>query len=550
MQTRETSVLTELIATVTSSLDRAEVLRSVVRLMTEGSGVHACFVYLIDTTSDRLVLEAANRPYEALLGEAALARGEGIGWWVAEHRQPVFIRENAPADPRFRHVPGIDEERFQSFLCIPLLSRAGAAIGVVTAHTEAPREFTREEAEFLISSASLVAGAVENARLYDETRGRVEDLERLVDLGEAVAGADTLDELVAIVVERATTLLRGTRCRVYLLDGASEELALRAAWPDAGAGPERVRLASLGPELARGRRSRVSVPLVAGQELVGLLVAEGTGRLDLARAVASQTAVAIKKVQLIERLTERNLITDFFEGIAAGRAPELLEGPAARLGFDLAGTHVALAARPAGTALEQAIASIGTRVLCERKGDELRAFVPLAGTSADRLLEIVASVRTATGSTASIGLSSACKGPAGLASGLEEARQALVATAIPGAGPIQTFDDLGAYKYLLPVALEGGVRDPMIDAISRLDEYDRQRGTALVGTLEEFLRRHGSISATAEALYVHQNTLRQRLRRIAEISGVDLRRDDWLAVELAVRMARLRRALQPGPADA
>ena len=75
-----------------------------------------------------------------------------------------------------------------------------------------------------------------------------------------------------------------------------------------------------------------------------------------------------------------------------------------------------------------------------------------------------------------------------------------------------TYDDLGPYKYLLRMSLEGDVRDSHRDAVARLAEYDRQRSTSLLHTLEEFLRRRGNISATAEALYVHPNTLRQRLR--------------------------------------
>jgi DNA-binding PucR family transcriptional regulator len=48
---------------------------------------------------------------------------------------------------------------------------------------------------------------------------------------------------------------------------------------------------------------------------------------------------------------------------------------------------------------------------------------------------------------------------------------------------------------------------------------------------------------------VHQNTLRQRLRRIQEVSGLDLRRDDWLMVEIAVRLVHLRRALDTATPD-
>ena len=96
------------------------------------------------------------------------------------------------------------------------------------------------------------------------------------------------------------------------------------------------------------------------------------------------------------------------------------------------------------------------------------------------------------------------------------------------------------------MSLDGDVRDPHRDAVSRLVAYDEERSSALLETLEEFLHHRGNISATSEALHVHQNTLRQRLRRIMQLSGLDLRKDDWLMVELAVKMVRLQQAID-GP---
>ena len=143
-----------------------------------------------------------------------------------------------------------------------------------------------------------------------------------------------------------------------------------------------------------------------------------------------------------------------------------------------------------------------------------------------------------------IGVSSVCQGEAAFAAGFAEAQQALLGTAVlSGKQAVLAYDELGAYKYLLRVAVDGGIRDATVDAVETLAEYDAQRGAQLLATLEEFLRRHGSISATSEALYVHPNTLRQRLRRIAELSGLDLRRDDWLAIEIAVKMVKLEQAL-------
>jgi hypothetical protein len=59
----------------------------------------------------------------------------------------------------------------------------------------------------------------------------------------------------------------------------------------------------------------------------------------------------------------------------------------------------------------------------------------------------------------------------------------------------------------------------------------------------QYLLRRGNISATSDALYIHPNTLRQRLRRIADVSGIDLAQDDWLVVELALKLLKLQRAL-------
>ena len=86
------------------------------------------------------------------------------------------------------------------------------------------------------------------------------------------------------------------------------------------------------------------------------------------------------------------------------------------------------------------------------------------------------------------------------------------------------------------MAVDPGMRDPHRDALSLLLDYDQQHNTALLATLEQFLLRRGSISATSEALYIHPNTLRQRLRRIAEVTGIDLARDDWLVIELALKL--------------
>jgi GAF domain-containing protein len=546
LQTGE-KTLQQIVSTVASSLELTEVLRAVVRLMSEASGVHACFAYLMEDDGQRLVLRAASPPYGRQAGKVVMERGEGLAWWAAERGEPAFIRDNALADPRTKYFPELEEERFQSLLALPVVGRSGEVIGVITAHTEAPREFSDDEVDFLVTSAALVAGAIENARMYEEARLRVSELGQLTELAEAIARAGALDELLHTVVAGARPLLAARACHVYLLDAGSEELARVASDPEPGNARQALGLAELGPELARGgRSSRLAVPLVANGELVGLLVAEGSARVDLGRAVASQVAVGIKKVQVIEQLTEKNLIKDFFEELAGGRPRGDLEGRAARLGCNLELPHVVLVAEPPDEALERALRTVAPGSLFDRREDSLRALVKLPTPNVPYFLERLRKIQANLVSPVAVGVSSVCQGEATFVDGFAEAQQALLGTVVlKGEPALLAYEDLGAYKYLLRVALDGGIRDSTVDAVGRLAEYDAQRGSQLVTTLEEFLRRHGNISATSEALFVHPNTLRQRLRRIGELSGLDLRKDDWLMIEIAVKMVKLEQALRP-----
>jgi sugar diacid utilization regulator len=285
------------------------------------------------------------------------------------------------------------------------------------------------------------------------------------------------------------------------------------------------------------------VPLVADDELLGLVVADATRRVELARAIAGQVAVGIKKVRLIERLTERNLIADFFDQLARGRAGPELDGRAARLGCDLTQPHVVLMAEPATEQLEAALVAELPGTIVHRGDDAIRALVPAGRRRPGSVAEAARAVQSELGA-GRIGLSSVCSDASAYVDGFVEARHALTGAAVLGREPrVVAYDELGAHKYLLRIEEDGpGIRDPTIDAVGKLAAYDEQRQTQLLQTLEEFLGRRGNISATAEALFVHPNTLRQRLRRIGELTDLDLRSDDWLEIEIAVKLVRLRRA--------
>jgi hypothetical protein len=84
-----------------------------------------------------------------------------------------------------------------------------------------------------------------------------------------------------------------------------------------------------------------------------------------------------------------------------------------------------------------------------------------------------------------------------------------------------------------------GVGDPYLHAgrVELLRDHDLRHGTSYVDTLRAYFDAFGYVPLAAKSVYVHPNTFRYRLRRLSELSGLDL--DDpveRLVAELQLRI--------------
>jgi sugar diacid utilization regulator len=408
----------------------------------------------------------------------------------------------------------------------------------------------------------------------------------MADLARAVSAASTLDQLLPAVARRAQRLLGAGACEVYV-SGADGALELGAGSPAAAPRERPPSAADLGVVLARGRAdegdsrrlaellwgdptaSALVAPMVAADELLGFLTLRYPGELppdsearEVAASIAGQTAIALKNLQLIERLTEHNAIKDFLEDLSRGQsaASDLVDRGRV-LGCDLHRPHLVLQATPrsetgpqpweeVARALESSAARAFPGSVFDRRDGAVRGLVRLGPADeaavVERLRDMHASLNR--GHALAIGLSHRCEGPASFATGFEEAQHAVTAAAVISPEPgVVSYDELGAYKYLLRVSQDGRTRDHRGDALKKLEAYDRRHRSQLLMTLEEYLKRRGNIAAAAQTLYVHPNTLRQRLRRIHDLTGLDVQDEDWLMIEIELKLLRLEQALGPAP---
>ena len=241
---RHLRLLTETIAAVNSSLDLEEVLALVASKVAVALDADACFVYLYDERHDDLVLRATHGTrVEEMTKRPRMRVGEGITGVAAAERAPVMIPAHAELDPRFKAFPNLPEDQYESILAVPILLRGEQLEGALNVRTIRARDYAADEVELLVAIAAQVAQSIEHARLYAQAQRRVDELEALARISEAVSESLYLEESLAAIVRTTMDTLDATGAALVLEDG-------KIAWPEGRAGAYAERL----PLRWRGRQ--------------------------------------------------------------------------------------------------------------------------------------------------------------------------------------------------------------------------------------------------------------------------------------------------------
>ncbi|MCV7245601.1 helix-turn-helix domain-containing protein [Mycobacterium mantenii] len=112
----------------------------------------------------------------------------------------------------------------------------------------------------------------------------------------------------------------------------------------------------------------------------------------------------------------------------------------------------------------------------------------------------------------------------------------------PDRGPITVFDrDVMAITAVAAPEVMDRVAANVLGALDELPAHERE---ALLDTLEAWFDHGGSAERAAQALYVHPNTVRQRLRKIEQRTGRPVT-EPRAAAELCVALETTRRTGTP-----
>src|ERR1700693_1014757 len=143
----------------------AETLMNVVALIAKRFQTDVCSAYLLEPDRANLVLAATLGLRPQCVGTWRMAENEGLAGLVAEQVQPVAV-DQVKHHPRFKYFGEAGEDRYQSFLGVPLIDR-GILQGVLVVQTEEARIFREDEIRMLAEAAAQVGPVVSEARTLD-----------------------------------------------------------------------------------------------------------------------------------------------------------------------------------------------------------------------------------------------------------------------------------------------------------------------------------------------------------------------------------------------
>jgi len=453
------------------------------------------------------------------------------------------------------------------------LTRNGRVLGVLGVETEDERCFDDRDEGILQLLADHAASAIETARLYAVEHDQVERLQTLLErinsqndvmrrsreahtrLAEAALEGSGMQTLLGVLVELVPAPIAmvnqfGARLCASAPEGDDRSASL---WDDCDSSPafardlERLRANSgFGYSAPRSESGfwRV-VPVVAAGEVLGAIVVLDHDVLEEQHMLILEEAASIIATELLRERSvaeaEARSHGDLMQTLMSSDvAVAGLQERAALLGHDLTEGQVVVAVVPVGEASlpepsvitsagRRSVARAGLRGLFGTVEDSAVALLSAGDRSLCRegIERWIAAFEEELGARAEavelhFGVSEIeCSGDA-VREGFAHARQAAAMCRLGEGQDVTCFEDVQLIASLIDITNDEAIERYIERTIGRLEEYDGRKRTHLARTLETYLDCSGVARHAAKALYLHPHSLRYRLRRIAEIQGIDL----------------------------
>lgn len=324
-----------------SELSLDALLQTLAETAAELTGAQYAALGVIDPTGrelERFVTTGLDPETYAAIGE--LPRGGGILGVLINEAKPLRLHDLSEDERSVGFPP--NHPRMRTFLGVPIMLRGVAYGNFYLTEKEGGGDFTSDDEEVVTLLAAQAAVAIENARLFESAKRWSDQLESLIEVGNALATEVELPRMLDLVAARLREILQA-RFVVILLASPEGDLRVEARSGDVDVA---LGLSASGEEtkagrvLARRRSERIDsvmedpesdrdltrslgmlaalyVPMVVRQEAIGIIIAGDKLASDrrftnedlrLAETFASRAAVAADQGRRIQRDAFRRVV--------------------------------------------------------------------------------------------------------------------------------------------------------------------------------------------------------------------------------------------------
>ena len=140
-----------------------EFLQKITGMVTRHMECEVCSIYLYYADQHELVLKATKGLNPVSINKVKMKIGEGLTGMALKEKRPI-CEGQAKNNPNFRYFPGIGEERFESFVAVPIL-RGSVEIGVMVIQSQKKDYFSQEDIQVFRAITTQLAATIETARL-------------------------------------------------------------------------------------------------------------------------------------------------------------------------------------------------------------------------------------------------------------------------------------------------------------------------------------------------------------------------------------------------
>lgn len=424
------------------------------------------------------------------------------------------------------------EQGYRALISAPL-RRSGAVVGALNGYRTAPHRFDRAEITLVTTLATQVAIALSTAQLRATEQETIRELRRAEEVHTLLMATALRGEGVAGVAESLSALLgRG----VMIEDVYGEALA-EAGWTGPDAENRLVADVTLdGTEVAR-------IHVAAGDSEDAELSGLDMRAVEHATVVTALELLRARTAAEVEQRIRGSLVSDLLASDRADVGAFL--DRARRLGWDLAGPHSLIAIRPATermlAAADRFVAGVTPRPLVAlHRGDLVVVWPRQAGppvAAAERMTETFSAAGIVENTVAA---ASPPVTAAELPATFLTVRGALDLAADRTESAVIDLNEITVAHLLLQLDDPRQLRAFAAAVLGRAADYDRARSTELLHTARVLVDHNMDRRAAAVALHLHPNTVAQRIRRLEELTGLDLTRPaDLLQLTAALTVSRI-----------